>query len=70
MKTTYRITTQAQLRREFWQTFPDLPRQRIRDYSGTGTMYRTDTRVAWCNWLDALSKGDEISAELADRATL
>lgn len=68
--TTHRITTQRELRREFWFTFPDLPRERITNYSGNGKMYRTDTRVTWCDWLDALSKGGDISQELAQRATL
>lgn len=67
---TYRITTQAQLRREFWDTFPDLPRRRIKDYSGSGLMWPTDTRCAFVDWLDALSKDGDISPELADRATL
>lgn len=64
------ITTQKQLRRLFWQTFPNLPRRKIPNYSGNGTIYVTDTRCAWCDWLDALSKNDEISQELAGRATL
>lgn len=66
----YRITTQRELRREFWRTFPDLPRKRITDYSGNGKMYRTDTRVAWCDWIDAMAKSGEISQSLAERATL
>jgi hypothetical protein len=67
---SYRITTQRQLRREFWQTFPNLPRRKIPNYSGNGTMHRTDTRCAWCDWIDALAKNGDISPELADRATL
>ena len=69
-KKQYRITNQKQLRAEFWDTFPTLPRKRIKDYSGTGKMYRTDTRVAFCDWVDMLSKNDDISQELAERATL
>ena len=68
MKRTY--TTQRQLRTAFWQTFPDLPRRRITNYAGNGTMYPTDTRCTWCDWLDSLSKDGAISPELADRATL
>jgi len=67
---TYRITTQRELRREFWQTFPNLPRKKIKNYSGNGTMYPADTRVTWCDWIDSLSKGGDISQELAQRATL
>ena len=64
------FTTQRQLRAEFWRTFPTLPRKKIPNYAGTGTMYRTDTRVTWCDWMDMLSKSGEISPELAERATL
>ena len=66
----YRITTQRQLRREFWQTFPHLTRRKITNYSGNGKMHVTDTRCAWCDWLDALQKDGDISQELACRATL
>lgn len=66
----YRITSQAQLRREFWQTFPDLGRERIPDYSGTGLMWPTDTRCAFVDWLDMLSKNGDVSQALAQRATL
>ena len=64
------ITTQRELRRLFWATFPDLPRRRITSYSGNGKMYPTDTRVTWCDWIDSLSKSGEISQALANRATL
>lgn len=64
------MTTQKQLRSAFWKQFPNLDRRQIKDYAGTGTMYRTDTRVAWCNWIDSLSKDGQISEALADRATL
>jgi len=61
---------QKQLRAAFWQTFPELSRRRIPNYSGDGTMYINDTRCAWSNWLDALQKSGEITDALADRATL
>lgn len=70
MTTQYRITNQRDLRREFWATFPELPRRQIRDYAGTGKMHTTDTRVTWCDWVDALSKSGDISQALAQRATL
>lgn len=66
----YRITTQKQIRREFWETHPNLPRRRIPNYSGNGTMYPTDTRCAFTDFLDYLSKSGDISEALADRATL
>lgn len=65
-----KITTQRELRRVFWQTFPNLQRKKIKNYSGNGTMHATDTRVTWCDWLDSLSKDGVISQELAERATL
>ena len=64
------ITTQRELRKAFWQQFPNLQRKKITNYSGNGTMHVTDTRVTWCDWLDGLSKNGEISQELAQRATL
>ncbi len=66
----YTYTTQRQLRSAFWEQFPGLPRKKITNYSGNGKMYRTDTRCAWCDWLDMLSKNGDISQELAYRATL
>ncbi len=66
----YRITNQRQLRREFWQTFPQLPRRKIANYSGNGKMHVTDTRCAFVDWLDSLSKNGDVSQDLAGRATL
>lgn len=64
------ITTQKDLRRAFWQAYPGADRRLIKDYAGTGRMYCTDTRVAWCDFLDSLSRSGEIPESLADRATL
>lgn len=64
------LTTQKQIRAAFWQAFPDLPRRKIPDYSGKGTMYPTDTRCAFVDFVDSLCRNGEISAQLADRATL
>ena len=64
------ITTQKALRKLFWQEHPNLRRKKIRNYSGNGTMHVTDTRCAWCDWLDYMSKSNQISQELAGRATL
>ena len=63
-------TTQKELRRAFWEQHPHLPRRKIKNYAGTGTMYPTDTRCAWCDWLDYMQKIGQISDSLADRATL
>jgi hypothetical protein len=66
----YRITTQKELRREFWATFPNLPKRKIKNYSGNGHMFQTDTRCTFVDWLDSLSKCGDISQALAERATL
>lgn len=67
---TYRITSQKALRAEFWRDHPDLPRGKIRNYSGNGTMHPTDVRVAFTDYLDMLSKDGSISQRLAENATL
>ena len=67
---TYPITTQKEIHRLFWETFPDLPRKKIKNYSGNGTMYPTDTRCAFTDFIDYLSRDGQISEALAARATL
>lgn len=67
------ITTQRALRAEFWREHKDCPGvtpRRIRNYAGTGTMHTTDTRVAWADFIDSLSRDRRISQALARRATL
>ena len=67
------ITNQKNLRLAFWQAHEDNPRitrRRVTNYSGNGKMHNTDTRCAWCDWIDAMSKDGTISQELASRATL
>ncbi len=65
-----RITNQRDLRRAFWEAHPNAVRRRIANYSGNGKMHVTDTRCAWCDWIDAMSRDNHISQELAQRATL
>lgn len=60
----YRITSQRQIRSEFWRSYPNLSCRRI------GTDYPTDTRVAFVAFVDSLERNGEISAKLAQRATL
>lgn len=67
---TKMLTTQREVRRAFWAAHPTLPRRRIPNHSGNGTMYPTDTRCAFTDFIDALSKNGEISQELAGRVTL
>jgi len=64
------ITTQRELRRVFWQEHPNLTRKKIPNYAGNGRMHVTDTRCAFTDWIDYLSKDNQISQELAQRATL
>ena len=66
----YPITTQRALRQTFWQLRPDLSRRRIRNYRGDGLMHTTDTRCAWCGFVDAMARDNQISMDLAQRATL
>lgn len=66
----YTVTNLTALRKAFWEAHPNLPRRRIRNYAGTGLMYPTDTRVAWVDWIDCMARSNQISDELARRATL
>lgn len=67
------ITTQKALRAEFWRQHKGLagitPRK-ITNYAGNGKMYNTDTRCAFNDWVDALSKNGTISDALVQMATL
>ena len=63
-------TTQKQIRAAFWQAFPDLPRRKIPDYSGKSTMYPTDTRCIFVDFVDHLHRSGQITEALANRATL
>ncbi len=67
---TYQIMTQRELRAEFWKHHPELPRRKIPNYSGNGKMHVTDTRCAFADFVDYLSKSSLISSELAQRVTL
>lgn len=64
------ITTQKELRRVFRKHHPDLDFRKIKNYSGNGTIYKTDTRCAWVDFVDSMSRDGQITQELAERATL
>jgi hypothetical protein len=66
----YTITTQRALRAAFWRDNPQCSRRTIPDYSGIGRMHCTDTRVAFCDYVDSLQRSGLISEALAERATL
>lgn len=62
----YQITNQRDLRRAFWEQTAEGKRG-ARNRFGE---YPTDTRVAWCDWVDMLCRNGAISEALAHRATL
>lgn len=70
MPKKYPITNQQTLRLLFWEQHPGLPRRKIKNYAGTGTMYPTDTRCAFVDWIDMMCRNGQISEALANRATL
>jgi hypothetical protein len=66
-------TTQRQVRRAFWaehRGLPSISPRRITNYSGNGKMHNTNTRCAFCDYVDYLSKSGQISEALAQRVTL
>jgi hypothetical protein len=58
-------TNQKQLRQAFREEFPQLSFKKQRNGD-----FPCDTRCAFVDWIDHLSKDDQISEKLADRATL
>ena len=60
------ITTQKDLRAEFWRTHPQF--KRVPGW--TQNDYRTDIRVAWCDFIETLYRDGIISKGLGERATL
>lgn len=62
------IMTQKDLRDAFWQDHPHLlpqyqPKKRQNDYPA-------DTRMAWCDFVEAMARSENITQSLAQRATL
>lgn len=70
----YQITNQRDLRRSFWQAYPDASRKLRRDRDdppqSRHNRYCTDTRVAFVEYIDRLEREGTISEALAQRATL
>lgn len=60
------ITTQKELRQQFWRDHPHL----VRVPGKTQNQYPADTRTAWVGYVDAMVRQGAISDKLADRATL
>lgn len=69
----YELATMKAVRAAFWREcgdFPNVSRRKIRSYTGDGKMHDTDTRVTFCDWLDAACREGRLSESLAYRATL
>lgn len=71
------LTTQKQVRKAFWQAWRDgqfqglhVTPRRITNYSGNGKMHNTDTRFAFCDFVDMLNKNGELADGLVERVTL
>jgi hypothetical protein len=60
------ITTQKTVRTEFWNSHPQFER-----VSGwTQNKYDTDIRSAFCDFVEFLSRSEQINHDLAYRVTL
>jgi hypothetical protein len=60
------ITTQKTVRTEFWNSHPHFER-----VSGwTQNKYDTDIRMAFCDFVESLSRSEQINQDLAFRVTL
>ena len=66
MAHSYPITNQVTVRKAFWITHPSLKRKP----SFTQNDYPTDTRVAFCDFVEQLRRQERISPPLAQRSTL
>jgi hypothetical protein len=66
------ITTQAELRREFWASFPELETEarRRRTLSKGQNAQTTTTRCAFVDWMDGLARSGQVSERIASNATL
>lgn len=71
------MTTQKQVRKAFWQAWRDgqfkglnVTPRRITNYSGNGTMHNTDTRTAFCDFVDSLNREGQLAEGLVERVTL
>lgn len=63
---TYDFTTQAQVRKAFWQGMPSGIKKR----GATQNDYPAWLRMEWCEFVDILQKNGHISDDLADKVTL
>jgi hypothetical protein len=61
-----KLTRESQVRAAFWRDNPNMERRRGRCHNDQPT----DTRCAFCDWVDYMVKSGRISASLAHRVTL
>jgi hypothetical protein len=66
------ITNQRELRRAFWGANPALERQAraAKRLTAPQDSHPTDTRCAWCDYVEYMERSGQISEKLAFRATL
>lgn len=79
-KTSFEITTQAEIRADFWAVHPELARRHVPvPFTSKGRRlyraarqneYPAEIRTAFVEYVDALQKSGRISETLADRVTL
>lgn len=71
------FTTQKQVRAAFWDAWRDgqfkglnVTPKRITNYSGNGKMHNTDTRCAFCDFVESLNRDGQLKEGLVERVTL
>ena len=74
---SYQLTTQKQVRQAFWEAYRrgdfaglNVSPRKITNFSGNGRMHNTDTRVAFSDFVDMLSKDGQLKDGLVERVTL
>lgn len=66
MKNEFEITTQAALRKQFWDSYPKFESWRGHKQNDCPT----DVRITWCDFVNHVRANRMISEALAFRATL
>lgn len=62
------MKTQTEVRDSFWDSFPEFQSERRK--GKRQNEYRTDIRVAFCDYVESLARSGQISGGLAHRVTL
>ena len=68
----YHYNNQTEVRKAFWETFPDLEEKarRNRTLSKGQNAQTADCRMTFCDWVESLSRNVQISDKLAQKVTL